>query len=237
MNINRKNRTIINISILGLIVYTPLAIILPIFVMNTNYALSMLILFWIPVVIMLCVNIKWMAHRNMIIPFIICNLIMALVSFYFEYAAIGINIWHFSEEHHKLLRTIFNHPGFPYAICGVPIEEFMFWFGATPFSILLYLSFLRLLDLRKKAYEFLLLAAWPLIAMPFLPLVWCLNKKISGHKILSRTSLFSVLVLFVITLTFVEHHAIINGHWVFHENRIWGPRFWSIPIEEFLYYL
>ena len=94
---------------------------------NLSYAWSMVVLFWFTSGLMLLLHTRWMYRRNLIIPFLMVNFLLAIVACYFEFAAIGLNIWSFSETCHKLLRTITKNPGLPYAIYEVPIEEFLFW--------------------------------------------------------------------------------------------------------------
>ncbi len=218
--------------------YCPVGIILPIYLMDVNYAVSTFFLFWFPVCLMLMANLKWMYRTNLIIPFITVNFLMGITAFYFEYAALGLGVWNFSEAQHKLLRTLFNNPNFPFALYGAPIEEFLFWLGATPFCILLYITFDRLL--RKKetvSHELLLTAAWPMMLLPFFPVIFRLNGKLKDRNIVNRTALGLVVLFFCVTLLFVEHNAIVKGHWVYAQNRILGLKInGTIPAEELLYY-
>ena len=213
-------------------------ITLPVLIFDVNYALSTVLLFWAPVIFLVAVNLRWINHRNQIVPFIHVNLFIGLTALYFEYAALGVGIWGFSEHHHKLLRTVFNNPGFPYALYGAPIEEFLFWFGATPFCILLYLSFCRILEQPGKvAHELLLTAAWPVMLGPFVPFIAWLHKKIRRAGVVNGRALALTIAFFCFVMLVVEHQAVLKGHWVYAENRIWGPRiFGTIPIEELLYY-
>ncbi len=59
---------------------------------------------------------------------------MALVTFGMEYVYLWADIWNFSEERDPLLGI---------EIMGAPIEEFLFWFGATPFVLSIYLVLQR----------------------------------------------------------------------------------------------
>lgn len=56
--------------------------------------------------------------------------IMTVVSGLMEYAYLKADIWNFSEAIDPLLG---------WRIFGAPVEEFVYWFGATPFVLGLYL--------------------------------------------------------------------------------------------------
>jgi len=55
-----------------------------------------------------------------------------ILSIIWEYAGLALNIWDFSEAHHALLGP---------EIFGAPIEEFVFWFGASPFVLTIYIYY------------------------------------------------------------------------------------------------
>jgi hypothetical protein len=61
--------------------------------------------------------------------------IFIVLSTVWEYLGLALNIWDFSEDHHKLVGL---------NIFGAPIEEFVFWYGATPFVLLIYLYYEKL---------------------------------------------------------------------------------------------
>jgi hypothetical protein len=45
-----------------------------------------------------------------------------------------------------------------------------------------------------------------------------------------------VIVVFEIGTLFIEHHAVVNGHWVYNRAKLLGPLIWDVPIEEVLIY-
>lgn len=59
---------------------------------------------------------------------------IACISITMEYVYLGLDLWTFSEAKDPLLGI---------RIYGAPIEEFIFWFGACPFALLIYLSLCR----------------------------------------------------------------------------------------------
>jgi len=207
-------------------IYSLFLIIMPIYRFDTSYAMSMLLLFWFPSIILFCVNAKWMIRKSWMKSFWITNFVIAVVSFYFEFACLGMKIWDFSEHHHRLVGA---------RIFGAPLEEFMFWFGASFFCILLYIYYYRIIHKELVYPEF---PAWALVAIPFIPLTYFLHKQVKKAKVFSWPSFFIVLIIFWLTLSFVEYNSIQKGHWVYNENRILGPKVFNIPIEEyFIYYI
>jgi lycopene cyclase domain-containing protein len=83
---------------------------------------------------------------------------------------------------------------------------------------------------RGKKYPAFVLAAAPFIAFT----VW-LAKRVKG---VSVQSLITLILLFEITVLFIEHNAVMKGHWVYNLNKIIGPLIWEVPIEEpLIYYL
>jgi lycopene cyclase domain-containing protein len=75
---------------------------------------------------------------------------------------------------------------------------------------------------------------WLLIAMPFLVGMLFLVRKV--HKRFNLRAIAAMVVISEIMFIFWVHYAVMNGHWVYNEARILGPRFWGIPIEEPLIY-
>lgn len=224
--------------------YCALCIIWPIYKWDMTYAMSMLVLFWFPVLIMLAVNFKWLWDHELLKPFLYANLVMVIVAFFFEYVSIGMKVWDFSQEHHKLLGI---------NVIGLPIEEFMFWFGATPFSILLFFSFYRILNFHRKSRlcrrteKRVIVSTWAFLAIIFLPIAMHLHKAINAQyaeikkqhgdeNVFYWPAVLWTIALFWFTMIFVEHHSIVCGHWVFNAQRIWELYLWKIPIEEFIFY-
>jgi len=104
------------------------------------YFLVVFFLFWVPGAALM--TIAW---KGLTFPqrksFWITSAVMAVASFGMEYVYLWADIWSFSEAHDPLLGiTVF----------GAPIEEFAFWFGATPFCLSLYLVTGRFLGLKAK---------------------------------------------------------------------------------------
>lgn len=217
--------------------YSILFIIYPIYALDMNYAMSMVVLFWLPVAIMLGINWNWMVKQNLFRPFLYSNIIMGIVSIPFEYMSIGMAIWDFSEKYHKQLGI---------KIIGIPIEEFMFWFGATPFCILCFICFYRILCSQSKTRRIsrktsrVIFSIWAILALIFVPIAITLHTKIKKQYKEESAFAWSPITLatavFWLTLIFVEHHSIICGHWVFNEARLWGIYIWQIPVEEFVFY-
>jgi hypothetical protein len=158
-------------------------------------------------------------------------------AFYFEYACLGMDIWYFKDTSQLL--------PIPW-IFGAPIEEFLFWFGATPFCLLGYLYYNRLFrDTRIEEEEI----AWPLIALPFAFLTFQLYKMIRYERVVMFKALLAIIVIFEYTVGIVEKISITRGFWAYHTDRILAAVAmnpdgsyegwlmpWGIPIEEFLVY-
>jgi len=97
------------------------------------YFITYIILFWIPVFILAGFLWKGMdeATRK---AFWITVAIMSGLTFAMEYVYIWLDVWTFTQSVDPLIGI---------RIWGVPIEEFEFWFGASPLFMLLYLAFDR----------------------------------------------------------------------------------------------
>lgn len=98
------------------------------------YFLMYLGLFWIPILILS----TWVWGRLDSLSkraFWWAVLIMVGATFAMEYVYMALHVWTFSEKIDPLLGIW---------IAGVPIEEFVFWFGAPPLFILIYLALDRL---------------------------------------------------------------------------------------------
>jgi lycopene cyclase domain-containing protein len=92
------------------------------------YFLTCVGIFWIPGTALLVANWRRLDKRRKKSFFILLG-IMAVVTFAMEYVYLAADIWSFSEAHDPLLGLV---------ILGAPIEEFTFWFGATPFVLGVY---------------------------------------------------------------------------------------------------
>ncbi len=77
--------------------------------------------------------------------------------------------------------------------------------------------------------------AWFALALPFLALMGVLFKHV---KNLSLKSALGVIIIFEVGTLFIEHHAVVNGHWVYNRAKLLGPLVWEVPVEEIvIYYL
>lgn len=100
-----------------------------------RYLIGTFIYFWIPVAML------GFFMRNRLDPSTKKALwvtlgILTPMTFAMEYVYLWADIWTFSEDLDPLLGI---------RIWGAPIEEFSFWFGATPFILLVYLAWDRIL--------------------------------------------------------------------------------------------
>lgn len=95
-----------------------------------RYFILTLIVFWIPNVVLFLIThdrLDPLTRR----AFWITQLLMLPVTIVMEYVYLKTGIWTFSEALDPLLGV---------RIFGAPIEEFSFWFGGTPFMLLVYLT-------------------------------------------------------------------------------------------------
>jgi len=99
------------------------------------YLITYFVLFWIPVLVFLL-----FAFRHLSLPmkkaFFSVSVIMAVFSIGMEWLYLYFDVWSFSEKTDKLLG---------WRIFGAPVEEYVYWFGATPFCMTLYLGYRRVL--------------------------------------------------------------------------------------------
>jgi lycopene cyclase domain-containing protein len=117
-------------------IYIPIGIILPIYGFDTDYGWSVVVSFWIPIFILSFVVLPG-ESKPMRFAFLATSLSFIPVTFAFEYIGLSLDIWNFSEKHCALWGP---------KIMGAPIEEFVFWFGATPLCMLIYLYYRKLID-------------------------------------------------------------------------------------------
>ncbi|HEX2958240.1 MAG TPA: hypothetical protein VHO70_15505 [Chitinispirillaceae bacterium] len=118
-------------KLLVLLLYAVAGIALPIYVLDTDYGWSVVIGFWIPITI-LSVMLLPEVSPAMRKAFLATCVILIPVTVAFEYIGLLLDIWNFSEEYSRLWGV---------RLFGAPVEEFIFWFGATPLCLLLYLYF------------------------------------------------------------------------------------------------
>lgn len=77
---------------------------------------------------------------------------------------------------------------------------------------------------------------WSLFMVPFLlvflPLYRAVRQEVNWFAAWGTVLVFEAIMLPA------EWYALRRGHWVYNEQRIWGPKIFGIPIEEpLLYYL
>lgn len=125
-----KNRLVL---LLVPVLYIPLCVFVPIKLLNTNYGYSVILLFWIPSALLYAYLYSWMGTGFRRAFWITFSLLIP-VTFGFEYVCLALDVWSFSEQTHKLWGP---------ELWGAPVEEFVFWFGATPLCVLLYLYYYR----------------------------------------------------------------------------------------------
>ncbi|MFW6221788.1 MAG: hypothetical protein ACOC4C_04915 [Fibrobacterota bacterium] len=119
--------------------YVIVGIMLPLIVFDPDYGWSIVIGFWIPVIILSVIVLPRQKQCMQKAFFATCLLLMP-ITIGFEYLSLYLDIWNFSEEHSSL---------WGYAILGAPVEEFIFWFGATPLCLLVYLFYRQLFTGRR----------------------------------------------------------------------------------------
>lgn len=95
-----------------------------------RYFLLTLLVFWVPVLALASVTWRKVGGADRSSFWYTVLLLTGLTSM-MEAIYISTKIWTFSEDMDPLLGP---------RIRGVPIEEFSFWFGATPFMLLVYLT-------------------------------------------------------------------------------------------------
>lgn len=104
------------------------------------YLVTYSVLFWLPAMLL-----GVFLFKTLPVPlkrsFWAACFLMSLVSVAMEYLYIYFDVWSFSEKTDRLLGLW---------LWTAPVEEFVFWFGATPFCLAVYLGYCRLFR-RKDA--------------------------------------------------------------------------------------
>jgi len=98
------------------------------------YLILYLIIFWVPAALFVLLGLGACAPATRR-AFWAASAAMAVVSVVMEYLFLKFDVWFFSEKIDRLLGLW---------IGSAPVEEFVFWFGATPFCLAVYLSYRRL---------------------------------------------------------------------------------------------
>lgn len=99
------------------------------------YFITYSILFWVPALLFIFLLLPRQA-AGLRKSFWAASAAMAAVSMAMEYLFLKFDVWFFSEKIDRLLGLW---------IGSAPVEEFVFWFGATPFCLALYLTYSRIL--------------------------------------------------------------------------------------------
>src|SRR5437870_5004695 len=95
------------------------------------YLLLYLGIFWVPVFLMALLHWPKMDALTKK-AFWITMAILIVATTALEYLYVGLGVWSFSEKIDPLVGIWFG---------PVPIEEFVFWYGAAPLFLFLYLTF------------------------------------------------------------------------------------------------
>ncbi len=107
-----------------------------------RYLVADICIFWLPSLILYIglVMLRKINHDR-IKSFWINLCIWLPVTFVCEYVYLKLDFWNFSEQIDPLVGIY---------LWGAPIEEFVFWFGAPVFFMLVYLFLNKLLPKRRK---------------------------------------------------------------------------------------
>jgi len=118
-------------KLLLLLLYAGVGVGLPIYGLNTDYGWSVIVGFWIPITLLSIILLPKISPAMRKAFWATC-VVLVPVTVAFEFIGLYLDIWNFSEEYSKLWGI---------KLFGAPVEEFIFWFGATPLCLLLYLYF------------------------------------------------------------------------------------------------
>jgi lycopene cyclase domain-containing protein len=128
-------------KLLLLLLYTGIGVVLPIYGLNTDYGWSVIVGFWIPI-LLLSIFLLPRVSSSMRKAFFVTCIVLVPVTVAFEYIGLILDIWNFSEEYSRLWGV---------KLFGAPVEEFIFWFGATPLCLLLYLYFTNAIEAKNES--------------------------------------------------------------------------------------
>ncbi|OGR41852.1 MAG: hypothetical protein A2X35_11105 [Elusimicrobia bacterium GWA2_61_42] len=99
------------------------------------YLITYSILFWVPALLFVLFLLKTF-DVSLRRSFWATSGAMAVVLVGMEYLFLKFDVWFFSEKIDPLVGLW---------IGSAPVEEFVFWFGATPFCLAVYLGYCKLL--------------------------------------------------------------------------------------------
>jgi len=97
------------------------------------YLITYSLLFWVPALLFIFLRLGEAAPAVRK-SFWAASAAMAAASVVMEYLFLKFDVWFFSEKIDRLLGIW---------IGAAPVEEFVFWFGATPFCLAVYLTYSR----------------------------------------------------------------------------------------------
>ncbi len=103
------------------------------------YFWKVVLLFWVPGVALMAGLWRTLSPDRRF-AFWVTVALMTVVSGLMEYVYLWADIWNFSEAVDPLLG---------WRIFGAPVEEFVYWFGATPFVLGVYLLLRRRVAARE----------------------------------------------------------------------------------------
>jgi lycopene cyclase domain-containing protein len=204
--------------------YLLTAVLLPSQFRKISYFEFVAIFFWIPAALLLAMNWKWIARKRIAFPFFTSLAIGAIIAFFFEYVALGMGVWYFGPPENYV------GPG----IWGAPIEEFLFYWGAAPFCLLLYLYFYRLFEPEPAYLSLPVASAWFVMGLPVIYASLRIYLMIRDKQALSWPALITTVVIFFAGLAYVEHKAILGEFWIYNYAVMWDIRIWRIPLEEYV---
>jgi hypothetical protein len=116
-------------------IYSAVFILLLMHLFKLSYFATIMVMFYVPSVILFFYNYRWMRERKWIRPFIWANVWGGVACFYFEYVALGMGFWHFSDPSNYLPQALWLWGP---KIWEIPIEEYLIYYILGPvFAILL----------------------------------------------------------------------------------------------------
>lgn len=97
------------------------------------YFLTAVLYFWLPIAILAPLTLPRLDETSRRAFWLTLALFYPLAAG-MEYVYLYFDVWTFSEKIDPLLGV---------RVYGAPIEEFVWWFGAVPFAMLVYFAFCR----------------------------------------------------------------------------------------------
>lgn len=98
------------------------------------YFITYTVLFWIPAAVLMLALFRG-EPPALKKAFWASAVLIAITTTIMEYVYLGLDVWSFSQKTDKLIGIWFG---------PAPIEEFVFWYGAPPFCMSVYLAWCRL---------------------------------------------------------------------------------------------